>query len=244
MKDVKAMEEPTDEVCDKCGSPWSSSGPLREVPGLLWLPRCKNTRQLAGTGGEGGPEVHERTSPRGLPQGRLPMVLKKAGSGPSGLLTLSRMQGNRRLVRGEGGKHEVEVLAPIEEKCPDCGSDLMCAGGASGPSSRAATTQPASTSRRRKRGRSASSPGVWAGQVGAKGRWGTLLLRLPALPRVQVHCVSQADPEPCPIAAPRHCWRGNEEGRQVVYCGNEACHYKRAAVISDLSARSATPAGP
>ena len=28
-------------------------------------------------------------------------------------------------MRGEGGRLQVEQLAPIEEKCPECGSDLM-----------------------------------------------------------------------------------------------------------------------
>jgi len=60
MKDIKAMEEPTDEVCDKCGKPmvikWGRYGKFMACSGY---PECKNTRQIAGAEGEGAPEVHE-----------------------------------------------------------------------------------------------------------------------------------------------------------------------------------------
>jgi DNA topoisomerase-1 len=89
-------------------------------------PECKNTRQLAGGEGADVPEVHEDVLAAVCPKDSQPMVLKKGRFGP--FLACSRYpecKETRRLVRGEGGKLQVEVLAPIEEKCPDCGNDLM-----------------------------------------------------------------------------------------------------------------------
>src|SRR5258706_13889760 len=77
MKDVKAMEEPTDEVCDKCGKPmvikWGRYGKFLACSGY---PECKNTRQLPGTGGEGGPQVPEDVAAAVCPKAGLPKVLK------------------------------------------------------------------------------------------------------------------------------------------------------------------------
>jgi DNA topoisomerase I len=135
MKHVKAMEEPTDEVCDKCGKhmviKWGRYGKFLACSGY---PECKNTRQLAGTGGEGGPEVHDDVAGAVCPKDGQPMVLKKGRFGP--FLACSRYpecKETRRLVRGEGGKLQVEVLAPIDEKCPQCGSALMWRRGRYGP---------------------------------------------------------------------------------------------------------------
>ena len=49
MKDIKGMEEKTDEKCDKCGSPmvikWGRYGKFLACSNY---PECKNTRQLEG----------------------------------------------------------------------------------------------------------------------------------------------------------------------------------------------------
>ena len=56
MKDIKRLEEETDEVCDKCGSKmvikWGRYGKFLACSGY---PDCKNTRQLAGEGGGANP---------------------------------------------------------------------------------------------------------------------------------------------------------------------------------------------
>jgi len=81
MKDIKAMEEKTDEVCDKCGSPmvikWGRYGKFLACSNY---PECKNTRQLAGGAGagEGAPELHDDVAQQTCPVHNLPMVLKCA----------------------------------------------------------------------------------------------------------------------------------------------------------------------
>ena len=83
MKDVKRMEEQTDEICDKCGSPmvikWGRYGKFLACSGY---PECKNTRQMAGAEGDGGPELHEDVAKEICPNDGQPMVLKKGRFGP------------------------------------------------------------------------------------------------------------------------------------------------------------------
>jgi DNA topoisomerase-1 len=135
MKDVKAMEEKTDEKCDKCGSPmvlkWGRYGKFLACSAY---PECKNTRQMTGAGGDGTPEVHEDVLKEVCPKDGQPMIVKKGRFGP--FLACSNYpecKTTKRLVRGEGGKLQVEKLAPIDEKCPECQSDLMWRRGRFGP---------------------------------------------------------------------------------------------------------------
>ena len=84
MKDVKAMEEKTDEVCDKCGKPmvikWGRYGKFLACSGY---PECKNTRQLAGSGDGTTPELHEDVAKEVCPERRpAAWSLKKGRYGP------------------------------------------------------------------------------------------------------------------------------------------------------------------
>jgi len=234
MKHVKAMEEPTDEVCDKCGKPmvikWGRYGKFLACSGY---PECKNTRQLAGTDGEGAPEVHEDVARAVCPRDAQPMVLKKGRFGP--FLACSRYpecKETRRLVRGEGGKLQVEVLAPIDEKCPECASPLMWRRGRFGPFI-ACSNYPACKFIKKKEAREIGllCPECGQGQVvERKGRWGRFFYGCRRYPECRFTAYHKPIPEPCP-----DCGRAflleketKKEGK-VVFCGNEACHYKRAA---------------
>ena len=127
MKDIKRLEEETDEVCDKCGAEmvikWGRYGKFLACSSY---PECKNTRQVAGGEGTDTPEVHEDVASATCPKDTEPMVLKKGRFGP--FLACSKYpdcKETRRLVRDKGGKLSIEELAPIDEKCPECKSDLM-----------------------------------------------------------------------------------------------------------------------
>jgi DNA topoisomerase I len=234
MKDVKAMEEPTDEVCDKCGKPmvikWGRYGKFLACSGY---PECKNTRQLAGTGGEGGPEVHEDVAAAVCAKDGLPMVLKKGRFGP--FLACSRYpecKETRRLVRGEGGKLQVEVLAPIDEKCPDCGNDLMWRRGRFGAFI-ACSNYPTCKYIKKKEAREIGllCPDCGEGQVvERKGRWGRFFYGCRRYPDCKFTAYHKPIPEPCPdCGRPYLLEKETKKEGRVVFCGNEACHYKRAA---------------
>ncbi|HEX9203599.1 MAG TPA: type I DNA topoisomerase [Vicinamibacteria bacterium] len=234
MKDIKAMEEPTDEVCDKCGKPmvikWGRYGKFMACSGY---PECKNTRQIAGAEGEGAPEVHEDVASAVCPKDGQPMVLKKGRFGP--FLACSRYpecKETRRLVRNEGGKLQVEVLAPIDEKCPECGNDLIWRRGRFGPFI-ACSNYPTCKYIKKKEAREIGllCPECGQGQVvERKGRWGRFFYGCRRYPECRFTAYHKPIPEPCPDCGRAYLLEKEtkKEGK-VVFCGNEACHYKRAA---------------
>jgi DNA topoisomerase-1 len=234
MKDVKAMEEETEEICEKCGSKmvikWGRYGKFLACSAY---PECKNTRQLTGGEGTDAPEVHDDVAKEVCPKDSQPMVLKKGRYGP--FLACSRYpecKTTKRLVRGEGGKLQVEALQPIDEKCPDCGSDLMWRRGRFGAFI-ACSNYPTCKYVKKKEAREIGllCPECGQGQVvERKGRWGRFFYGCKRYPECKFTAYHKPLPEPCPdCGSPYLLEKETKKEGKVVFCGNEACHYKREA---------------
>ena len=236
MKDVKAMEEKTDEVCDKCGSPmvikWGRYGKFLACSAY---PECKNTRQLAGSGGEGGPELHEDVAKEVCPldPAHGAMVLKKGRYGPFlACPNYPECKATKRLVRGAEGKLQVEALKPIDENCPECGKPLMWRRGRFGPFI-ACSDYPTCKYIKKKEAREIGllCPECGQGQVvERKGRWGRSFYGCKRYPECKFTAYHLPIAEPCPdCGRPYLLAKETKKEGKVIYCGNEACHYKREA---------------
>jgi len=234
MKDIKRLEEETDEVCDKCGSKmvikWGRYGKFLACSAY---PECKNTRQLAGGEGTDTPELHEDVAQATCPRDGQPMILKKGRYGP--FLACSRYpecKETRKLVRGEGGKLQVEQLAPIDEKCPECGNDLMWRRGRFGPFI-ACSNYPACKYIKKKEAKKIglTCPECNQGDVvERKGRWGRSFFGCSRYPECKFTAYHRPIAEPCPdCGRPYLLEKETKKEGKVVYCSNDACHYKRAA---------------
>jgi len=234
MKDVKAMEEKTEEVCEKCGSPmvikWGRYGRFLACSGY---PACKNTRQLTGGDGAGAPEVHEDLAKEVCPKDGQPMVVKKGRYGP--FLACSRYpecKTTKRLVRGSDGRLQLEPEKPIDEKCPECGSALMWRRGRFGAFI-ACSRYPDCKYIKKKEAKEIGllCPECGQGQVvERKGRWGRSFYGCRRYPECKFTAYHRPIAEPCPDCGRSYLLEKEtkKEGR-VVFCGNEACHYKRQA---------------
>jgi DNA topoisomerase-1 len=234
MENVKATEVETDETCDKCGKKmvikWGRYGRFLACSGY---PECKNTRQLEGGEGTDAPELHEDVAKEVCPNDSQPLVLKKGRYGPFLACTnYPDCKVTKRLVRGEGGKLQVEQLPPIDEKCPECGKDLTWRRGRFGPFI-ACSNYPDCKYIKKKEAREIglTCPECGQGQVvERKGRWGRFFYGCRRYPECRFTAYHKPIPEPCP-----DCGRAflleketKKEGK-VIYCSNEACHFKRAA---------------
>jgi DNA topoisomerase-1 len=236
MENVKGKEEPTDETCDKCGSPmvikWGRYGKFLACSAY---PECKNTRQITGGEGDMGPEVHADVAKEICPldPAHGPMVLKKGRYGPfMACAQYPECKATKRLVRGEGGKLVVEALAPIDEKCPQCGKDLMWRRGRFGAFI-ACSDYPNCKYIKKKEAREIGLPCPECGQgqvVERKGRWGRSFYGCSRYPECKFTAYHRPLPEACPECGRPYLLEKvtKKEGR-VIFCGNEACHYKREA---------------
>jgi DNA topoisomerase-1 len=232
MENVKGKEEPTEEKCDKCGAPmvikWGRYGKFLACSNY---PECKNTRQLEG--GEGAPEVHEDVEKEVCPNHGEKMVLKKGRFGPFlACPNYPDCKVTKRLVRGEGGKLQVEALKPIDENCPECGKPLMWRRGRFGPFI-ACSDYPNCKYIKKKEAREIGlvCPECGQGQVvERKGRWGRVFYGCRRYPECRFTAYHRPLPEPCPDCGRAYLLEKEtkKEGK-VIFCGNEACHYKRAA---------------
>jgi len=235
MPDVKRMEEKTDEVCEKCGSPmvikWGRYGKFLACSAY---PECKNTRQLAGDEA-GQPDLHPDVAAEVCPldPAHGPMVLKKGRFGP--FLACSSYpdcKATKRLIRGEGDKLVVEALKTIDEKCPECGKALAWRRGRFGPFI-ACSDYPACKYIKKKEAREIGllCPDCGQGQVvERKGRWGRSFYGCKRYPECKFTAYHRPVSEACPDCGRAYLLEKEtkKEGK-VIFCGNEACHYKRAA---------------
>jgi DNA topoisomerase-1 len=116
MTDIKRMEKPTDQICEKCGKPmvikWGRHGSFIACTGY---PECTNTREVVPEGAveEGEEEYCENC-------GR-PMVLKK---GRFGQFLACSGYPDCKTTKQLGGGQQKKADVPLDEKCPNCGSNL------------------------------------------------------------------------------------------------------------------------
>src|SRR5271165_6939139 len=119
MTDIKRMEEPTDQICEKCGKPmvikWGRHGKFIACTGY---PECTNTRELpvADTG-----EVSEQDEAEMCDNCGRPMVLKKGRFGQ--FLACSGYPECKTTKQLGAAQQQKDV--PLEEKCPNCGNHLI-----------------------------------------------------------------------------------------------------------------------
>ena len=115
----------------------------------------------------------------------------------------------KRLVRGEGGKLQVEQLAPIDEKCPECGSDLMWRRGRFGAFI-ACSNYPTCKYIKKKEAREIGllCPECGQGQVvERKGRWGRFFYGCRRYPECKFTAYHKPIAEPCPDCGRASFWR-------------------------------------
>jgi len=124
MRNVKAEEVETDEICDKCGSrmviKWGKFGRFMACSAY---PDCKNTREISRNGADAGPEAAEIEEIACEKCGR-PMVLKKGRFGE--FLACSgypECRNTKKIVK-RADSVEIRKDIPLDELCPACGKHL------------------------------------------------------------------------------------------------------------------------
>jgi len=236
MENVKAREEATDEVCDKCGSPmvlkWGRFGRFLACTGY---PECKNTRQMQGGDGEHAPELTEEAAGQTCPEHEQKLTLRKGRFGHFLACSLypDNCKTTRKLVRNSDGTLGIEQLKPIDEQCPECGkAPLAWRRGRFGPFI-ACSTYPTCRYIKKKEAKEIgmACPTCSEGQVlERKGRWGRSFYGCNRFPKCDFTAHQKPVPEPCPQCGAAYLLEKEtkKEGRMLV-CAKEDCEYSRTA---------------
>ena len=232
MEHVKAMEEKTDEVCERCGSAmvlkWGRYGKFLACSGY---PTCKNTRQMPGTEGPDADVSADVAKATCAKCGRA-MVFKKGRFGPYlACVGYPECRSTQRLVRGSDGKLQVEIFAPIDEKCPQCGQPLARRRGRFGVFV-ACGTYPTCKFIKKNEVKEIGvvCPDCGQGQlVERKGRWGRSFFGCRRYPECRFASQHLPVAEVCPDCGRAYLLQKETRKQgKTIYCGNEACHYERA----------------
>jgi DNA topoisomerase-1 len=221
-----------DEVCEKCGSAMSvKSGRYGPFLACNGFPACRNTRPLPASPAPGG------DAPDDAPHATCPndgevMVPKSGRFGV--FLACTRYPACKqtlRLVRGESGRLEVEVLPKIEESCPECASSLAWRHGRFGAFV-ACTNYPTCKYIKKE----SKEVGLLCPEchqapvVERKGRFGRPFFGCRRYPECRFTAYHRPIPEPCPdCARPYLLEKESKKEGKIVFCSNEACHFKRRA---------------
>ncbi len=123
MTDIKRMERPTDQICEKCGKPmvikWGRHGSFIACSGY---PECKNTREVAVEQPEAdGAETGDNSDEEYCVNCGRPMVLKK---GRFGQFYACTGYPDCKTTKQLGSKEQKKADVALDEPCPQCGSNL------------------------------------------------------------------------------------------------------------------------
>src|SRR6516162_2143687 len=122
MENLKRQEIPTDEVCEKCGSPmvikWGQFGRFMACSGY---PECKNTKEIATEEAPKEGDTAPDAEPEPCENCGKPMTLKRGRFGQFLACTgYPECKTTRKLAPGTKTPKKPDVI--LDEICPQCGS--------------------------------------------------------------------------------------------------------------------------
>jgi DNA topoisomerase-1 len=229
MADIKKMEEPTDEKCERCGSPmvikWGRHGKFLACSGY---PECKNTREIARSNGispEGPVEV-EQIDEVCENCGR-PMTLKRGRFGQFLACTgYPECKTTKKLAASAPGKAAVPDV-PTDEKCPQCGNPLVIKHGRYGEFTACSNYPGCKYVKKKTLGIACPEPGCKGELVEKKSRKGKVFYGCDQYPKCEFTVWSKPVSKSCPqCGATFVLEKVTKKQGTIHYCNSEACDYK------------------
>ena len=230
MPNVKADGLPSDETCDKCGSPMVVKvGRFGLFLACSTYPECQNTRELEKT--ETGPGEQEETCEN---CGK-PMVVKRGRFGQ--FLACSGYpdcKTTRKLISTTRGLAAAKPDQLLDEPCPWCGSALVVKHGRFGEFT-ACSSYPTCKYVKLKR-TGVICPKDGGEIVERKSRRGRAFYGCSNYPKCDFTLWNRPIPEACPECGAPYLVEKitKRHGRQVL-CHDDACHYTRSEELAAVA---------
>jgi len=228
MRNVKAMEEPTDQVCEKCGRSmvikWGRFGKFLACSGY---PECKNTKELSGNGngGAAGTNGQGEAVAEGQPCENCgkPMVLKRGRFGP--FLACSGYPECRTVVRI--GKAALPPPEPTDQACDKCGAPMVIRTGRYGRFLSCSTYPTCKNIKPIPIG--VNCPRCGAPLTARRTKRGRTFYGCSAYPKCDYTLWDRPLPEPCPACRASFLVEKRSKTGATIACIKEGCDYSRAA---------------
>jgi DNA topoisomerase-1 len=229
MRNIKAMEEPTDIACEKCGRSmvikWGRFGKFLACSGY---PECKNTKELPGNG-DGAPAAGENGQGEAVSEGQpcencgKPMVMKRGRFGP--FLACSGYPECRTVVRI--GKAALPPPEPTDQLCDKCGAPMVIRTGRYGrflscsayPTCKNVKPIPIGV----------DCPRCGSPLTARRSKRGRTFYGCSAYPKCEFTLWDRPIPEPCPVCGATFLVEKRLKGGVRIQCAADGCKYKREA---------------
>jgi len=247
MRNVKAMQEPTDIVCEKCGRSmvikWGRFGKFLACSGY---PECKNTKELpasrggAGGPGNGKPAAGENGRGETVGEGQpcencgKPMVLKRGRFGP--FLACSGYPDCRTVVRI--GKAALPPPEPTDQVCDKCGAPMVIRAGRYGRFLSCSTYPTCKHIKPIPIG--VDCPRCGSPLAARRSKRGRTFYGCSAYPKCDFTLWDRPIPEPCPACGAKFLVEKRLKGGVRIQCATEGCEYKREAAKAAAAKATAT----
>lgn len=232
MADLKGEGIPTEEKCEKCGKPMvirlGRNGNFLACTGY---PDCDGTRDLTPElarqygGGAAVPEVPEELcekcgKPMAVKRGRFGYFLACTG--------YPECRNTKKIVMGDGKVTAVQDVL-LEEKCPECGSQLVVKHGRYGQFTACSNYPQCKFVKRQTLGIACPEKGCTGEIVVRRTKRGKTFYGCSRYPDCKFVAWDKPVAEPCPsCGSPILLEKTTKKSGPVRYCPNEACQYEHA----------------
>ena len=233
MADLKGEGVPTDIKCEKCGKPMvirlGRNGHFLACTGY---PECDGTRDLPpelaqqyGGAASAAPEVPDQVcekcgKPMAVKRGRFGYFLACSG--------YPECRNTKRIVMGEGKVTTVEDVL-LEEKCPDCGAQLVVKHGRYGQFTACSKYPECKFVKRQTLGIPCPEKGCTGEIVVRRSKRGKTFYGCSRYPDCKFTAWDKPVAEACPsCGSPILLEKTSKKAGPVRYCPNEACQYEHA----------------
>jgi len=227
--------EPTDEKCEKCGSPmvirWGRHGRFMACSAY---PECKNTREIAREGAaansEGKAEVEQIEElcencgkPMTLKRGRFGQFLACTG--------YPECKTTKKLAASGSGRLSIPDV-PLEEKCPQCGKHLVIKHGRFGEFTACSAYPECKHVKKKTIGIGCPKPNCKGELVEKKSRRGKVFYGCDQYPNCDFTAWNKPINKPCPQCGASYLLEKTTKKQGTIhYCNVETCDFKEAVEL-------------
>jgi DNA topoisomerase-1 len=230
MENLKKQEIPTDEKCEKCGSPmvikWGQFGRFMACSGY---PECKNTKEITTdeASKEGGEASAENAEPEPCENCGKPMALKRGRFGQFLACTgYPECKTTRKIAAGTKTPKKPDVV--LDEVCPQCGqAKMVLKEGRFGEFISCSNYPKCKYIKPKTVGVPCPKPGCGGELIERRSKRGKVFYGCLKYPDCDFVVWNKPVPEPCPqCGAPFLLEKSTKREGLVRYCNEESCDYK------------------